>query len=122
LILVDTSVWIEHFRSSNPSLCKLLEDGNVLTHSFVLGEIACGNIKNRKQIIGFMQSLPVAVRANDEETLDFIETHALMGRGIGLIDAHLLASCLLTPCSLWTFDKRLWALAVKLEVALGHPR
>jgi predicted nucleic acid-binding protein len=117
VILVDTSIWIEHFRSSNPRLSELLEDDQVLVHPFVLGEIACGNLENWKEIIALMQALPTVPRANDREILFFIEQHALMGRGVGLVDMHLLASCSMQPCWLWTADKRLKTLAVELETA-----
>lgn len=123
MILVDTSVWIEHFRSSSRPLRRLLEEEQVLTHPFVLGEIACGNLANRSTIIRLMQALPRAAVADHDETLYFIEQQSLMGRGIGLVDVHLLASCLMQPCLLWTADKRLRAVADELRIAasFGDP-
>jgi hypothetical protein len=122
LILVDTSVWINHFRSPNNLLCELLEQEEVLLHPFVLGEIACGNFKRRKEILALMQALPTATKADEQEILLFIEKRSLMGRGIGPIDVHLLAACLIEPCSLWTFDKRLRTVADELETAFVRPR
>jgi predicted nucleic acid-binding protein len=98
-------------------LAELLEQEQVMTHPFILGEIACGNLKNRNEIVVLMQALPTARRADDREILFFIEQRALMGRGIGLIDVHLLASCLMQPCEIWTKDKRLRAVAEELETA-----
>jgi predicted nucleic acid-binding protein len=117
VILVDTSVWIDHFRSSNHRLCGLLEEEQVLTHPFVLGEIACGNLGNRSQIVSLMKALPLTQVADHDEVLFFIEQRSLMGRGIGLIDMHLLASCLMQPCLLWTADKRLNSVAEELQIA-----
>ncbi len=122
MILVDTSVWIDHFRSPNSLLTELLEQEQVLLHPLVLGEIACGNLKRRKEIVALMLALPTATRADDREILLFIEKRSLMGRGIGLIDVHLLASCLIEPCSIWTFDKRLRTVADELETAYVRPR
>jgi predicted nucleic acid-binding protein len=121
VILVDTSVWIEHFRSPCRKLSKLLDDGQVLIHPFVLGEIACGNLKNRQEILALMAVLPSVPRADDGEILFFIEQRALMGQGIGLIDMHLLASSLMTPSLLWTFDKRLKTIAEDLRTAFVQP-
>jgi len=107
MVLVDTSVWIDHFRRNSPALAGLLEEGVVLTHPFVLGELACGNMKNRGAVLGNLELLPAAVSATHEETARLIEDHQLWGRGIGWVDAHLLASALLSNCSLWTLDDRL---------------
>jgi len=117
VILVDTSVWIDHFRSSNRVLGGLLDDGQVLVHPFVVGEIACGNLQNRRKIVALMQALPMAPKASDREIILFIEQRDLMGRGVGLIDMHLLASCLMEPCPLWTADRRLKTVAEELETA-----
>ncbi len=117
MILVDTSVWIDHFRQGDVELTRLLNIGQVLTHRFVIGELALGNIQNRSLILSTLQNLPQATAASDEEVLSFIERHALFGRGIGYIDAHLLAATLLTPGSfLWSRDKRLLAESVRLGV------
>jgi len=107
MILVDTSIWIDHFRVGNRVLSEVLGRGLVLTHPFVIGEIAFGNLKNRTRILADMKALPSAVSATDEEVLRLIEKHKLWGIGIGLIDAHLLASCLLSNCELWTLDRQL---------------
>jgi hypothetical protein len=116
VILVDTSVWINHFRSGSPRLVELLDQEQVLVHPFVLGEIACGNLRNREEIIALLRALPAAPKAGDEEILSFIDRHALSGRGIGLIDVHLLASCFLHPSGLWTDDSRLKAAAEALKL------
>jgi len=117
LVLVDTSVWIDHLRKREPELEKELEAGSVLTHPFVIGELACGNLRNRTTILTLLHDLPAAKVATDDETLVYIEKHALMGRGIGYIDAHLLASAALTGLWLWTRDKRLNAVAESKGVA-----
>jgi predicted nucleic acid-binding protein len=118
MILVDSSVWIDHLRSGNAKLAGLLENGQVLVHPFVIGELALGNLKKRAQILTNLQDLPEAVVARDDEVLRFIGRHALHGRGIGYVDAHLLASARLTPDgSLWTRDKRLHAAAKRLGLA-----
>ncbi len=117
MILVDTSVWIDHFRRNDPSLAVLLEGGRVLTHPFVIGELALGALKQRNVILNALQDLPRANIATDDEALSFIARHSLFGQGVGYIDAHLLASARLTPgASLWTRDKRLRALAERLSI------
>lgn len=114
MILVDTSVWIDHFRRGNAELADALEREDVLTHPFVIGELACGDLKKRREILDLLAALPAAVVASDDETLHLIEERRLMGRGIGTIDAHLLASVALTEgARLWTLDKAL--LRVKIE-------
>jgi len=115
VILVDTSVWIDHFRKPSSRLAELLNDEIVLVHPLVIGEIACGNLKNRAEIIALLQALPQASKVDDEEILFFIERHNLNGRGVGFIDVHLLASCLLDQSFLWTVDKRLKAIAKHLK-------
>jgi predicted nucleic acid-binding protein len=121
MILVDTSVWIDHLRSGEPSLAAALESGRVLMHPFVLGELACGNLKNRSEVLRLMGDLPTAPTATDPEALDFIERRALMGRGIGYIDVHLLASAALDGVArLWTRDRRLSAAAAELELAFDE--
>jgi len=115
VVLVDTSVWIDHFRVKNAGFLTLLEQDQVVVHPFILGEIACGNLANRKEIIALLHALPQVAKVEDDELLLFLERHALMGRGIGLIDVHLLASCHLNDCLLWTKDKRLRAIAVDMN-------
>jgi predicted nucleic acid-binding protein len=115
VILVDTSVWIGHLRRSDPILSELLEAGDVLTHPLVVGELACGNLPAREEVLGLFQQLPAAPSASDPEALHFIERHRLMGRGIGYIDVHLLASAALAEgARLWTADARLAAAASRL--------
>jgi predicted nucleic acid-binding protein len=118
VILVDTSVWIDHLRSGEPLLVAALEGGRVLMHPFVLGELACGNLANRSEVLELLGGLPAAPSATDPEALEFIERRTLMGRGIGYIDVHLLASIALSgDARLWTRDRRLAAVATELEVA-----
>ena len=115
MILVDTSVWVEHLRTGVPDLAELLERGDVLTHPFVIGELACGSLKNRDEVLSLLAALPSAVVASNDETLLFIEQRKLFSKGIGYIDAHLLASVTLTADTrLWTRDKRLAEVAESL--------
>jgi hypothetical protein len=116
MMLADTSVWISHLRRSDPTLVKLLINGEVLMHPFVLGELACGNLKERPKILAHLAALPSAIVATDAEVLDLIERHKLQGQGLGWIDAHLLASGLLSHCRLWTIDKRLREASARLRL------
>ena len=113
MILVDTSVWVEHLRHGLPRLATLLQAGEVLIHPWVIGELACGNLRNRSQVLGLLQGLPAATVASDAEVLLLIEGDRLMGRGIGYIDTHLLASARLSHCRLWTQDRHLAAVALE---------
>ncbi len=123
MIVVDTSVWIEHLRSANTVLRELLDDGEVLGHPFVLGELALGNLRQRDDIIRSLQRLPQAISASHEEVLQFIDREFLFGRGIGYVDAHLLAATRMTADSrLWTRDRRLHAVAAQLGVAAALSR
>jgi hypothetical protein len=118
VILVDTSVWVEHLRSGNATLAGELRSGRVLAHPFVIGELACGNLRNRREVLDLLGSLPSVPTATHAEALGFIEHRALMARGIGFIDIHLLASAALAaPARLWTRDRRLAALAAELDLA-----
>lgn len=117
MVLVDTSIWISHLREGNARLKTLLEKAEVVCHPSIIGELACGNIKNRTEILSSLHALPAAVVAKHEEVLYLIESHHLMGSGLGLIDAHLLASALLTRVPLWTADKRLRAASTELNIA-----
>ena len=120
MILVDTSVWIDHLRAGDEELVALLNESRVLMHPFVLGELACGTLSNRDKVLALLKDLPTATVATDEEVLFFIERHTLMGRGIGYVDAHLLAAVELTGATqLWTRDKRLRVLANSLNTAHG---
>ena len=113
MILVDTSVWVEHLRHGLPRLATLLQEGEVMIHPWVIGELACGNLRNRRQVLELLLGLPMATVASDTEVLLLIERELLMGRGIGCIDAHLLASGRLSHCRLWTQDRRLAAVALE---------
>jgi len=115
MVLVDTSVWVEHFRRGNIGLDVLLIEGQAVCHPFVVGELACGNLKNRFQILSLLSALPAALVAEHEEVMQFIETHHLMGKGLGYIDVHLLASAILTGIPLWTLDKRLHTISLTLR-------
>jgi predicted nucleic acid-binding protein len=120
MILVDTSVWIDHLRQGDAELARLLNTGQVLTHRFVIGELALGNLQNRNIVLSTLQNLPQASVASDEEALHFIENHALFGTGIGYIDAHLLSAVRLSPGTLlWTRDKRLLAESIRLGVCMN---
>lgn len=115
MILVDTSVWIDHFRSGNAQLVDLLNSSRVLMHPFIIGELACGNLRNRSEILNLLGDLPRAGKATDKEVLFFIEQKDLMGKGIGYIDTHLLAAVALTSqARLLTMDRRLKAVATEL--------
>jgi len=116
MVLVDTSVWVAHLRDGNLDLKKLLIDGAVVCHPFIIGELACGNLKNRNEILTYLQSLPMTILAEHEEVLRFIENNQLMGKGLGYIDVHLMASAVLTGVSLWTFDKTLDKFAKKIGI------
>jgi hypothetical protein len=116
MTLVDTSVWVDHFRSGNRRLSSLLELGEVLTHPFVIGELSLGAFRNREEVFGLLDQLPKAAAGTDQEVRGWIESRRLWGRGIGWIDAHLAASALLTPCALWTLDTRLGRVAAGLGI------
>ena len=107
MVLVDTSVWVRHLREGDPGLEKLLNDGEVMCHPYIVGELACGNLKNRHEVLLLLQLLPPATLANHEEILQFIEENQLMGKGLGYIDVHLSASAVLSGVQMWTHDKRL---------------
>ena len=119
MTLADTSVWIDHLRHGDAALTAELEAGQVWMHSFVLGELACGNLRSRVEVLGLLQALPPMPVSTDKEVLFFIDQHELMGRGIGYIDVHLLASARLGGAQLWTRDKRLHTVAA--ELGLAHP-
>jgi predicted nucleic acid-binding protein len=122
VILVDTSVWIDHLRNGDQTLAMLLERCEVLVHPMVLGELACGGLRNRREILRALANLPRSAAATDEEVLYFIEHRELFGRGIGYVDAHLLAAVsIASPARLWTRDRRLQSLADLLGVGSGLP-
>lgn len=118
MILVDTSVWVDHLRVIDEKLVRLLGSSQVSMHPFVVGELACGNLRNRTEVLKLLQDLPQATVASDKEVLFLIEHHELMGRGIGYVDAHLLAAVTLTGTTrLWTRDNRLREAAETLGLA-----
>jgi predicted nucleic acid-binding protein len=120
VILVDTSVWVDHLRRPEPTLVAALDAGQVLMHPFILGEIACGNLRHRANVLALMRELPPAPVATEKEALDFIDRRSLMGQGIGYIDVHLLASVVLSGTArLWTRDKRLAVVAGGLGLEFG---
>jgi len=116
MILVDTSVWVDHLRKSDEELSKLLDQGVVLCHPFVIGELACGNMKNRDEILDLLAALPKADEASHEEAMHLVTDRKLWGHGIGWVDVHLLASALLSNCTLWTKDKALQSVSRSLNI------
>jgi predicted nucleic acid-binding protein len=117
MVLVDTSVWISHLRMGNAMLARLLENEEAACHPFVVGELACGNIRNRAEILGLLQSLPTSIEVTHEEVMEFIHNHRLMGKGLGYVDIHLLASAMLSGIPIWTLDKTLRAASMRLHFA-----
>ena len=120
MVLVDTSVWVSHLRKGNPRLALLLNDGDVVCHPFIIGELSCGNLRNRFEILSLLHSLPIVGQAEHEEVLQFVENNDLMGRGLGYVDVHLLASAVLSGVSIWTLDRKLQAASSKLGVCHGR--
>jgi predicted nucleic acid-binding protein len=120
MILVDTSLWIDHLHARVGPLAAMLERGEVVMHPFVIGELACGTLNSRKPVLKLLSDLPSMAVASDDETLFFIERHRLMGKGIGYIDAHILAAVTLNEATLlWTRDKRLHEVAMSLRIAFA---
>ena len=120
LMLVDTSVWVEHLRRGEPALIALLSRNDVECHPFIVGELACGSLHRRAEVLSLLQRLPQVPMASHDEVLTLIERHRLMGRGIGWIEAHLLASAALASVLLWTRDRRLSDVARMLSLH-GQP-
>jgi predicted nucleic acid-binding protein len=116
VFLVDTSVWIDHFRKGRSDLAERLLDGLVLIHPWVSGELACGSLKDRAAVLSDLAALPTVKPATDSEVLHLIEDRRLWGRGLGWVDVHLLASALLSHCRFWTLDKRLKQAAAGLDL------
>lgn len=121
MILVDTSVWVDHLRQGEPLLVQALMQTQAAIHPFVVGELACGNLKNRQNVLELLQALPTVQVAMDAEVMQFIESKKLMGLGIGYIDAHLCASAMISGFKLWTRDKRLHNTAQTLGCAWAQP-
>ncbi len=118
MVLVDTSVWIKHFRRGEPGLVELLHRNGVLMHPFIRGELACSNLGDRSRVLTMMGDLPTAVVASDQEVSGFIDRYRLMGCGIGYIDAHLLAAAALSAgAGLWTRDRVLRGKALQLSLS-----
>ena len=118
MILVDTSVWVDHLRVEEPHLVSLLNQDQVLGHPMIIGELACGNLRNRDELLQFLKGLPSIPSATHDEVFYLIEERRLMGSGIGFIEAHLLAAtALAAPAKLWTKDLRLLRVAVSLRLA-----
>ncbi len=116
MVLVDTSVWVSHLRHGNSKLQKLLQEGRVASHPFIIGELACGNISNRTEIISLMQALPMLDAVEHEELLLFIEHNKMMRKGLGFVDVHLLAATMLAGIPLWTQDKKLKKACSQLSI------
>lgn len=119
MILVDTSVWIDHLRNGNALLSNLLEENRVVTHPLVLGELSVGNISRRSTFLQLVRNLPVASEASHQEVIDFIEKHRMWSKGVGYFDLHLLCASLIDDIPLWTLDKRLSAIAKKFSADLN---
>ena len=116
-VLVDTSVWVDHLRHGEALLQDLLRSGQVATHPFIIGELACGNLAHRAEILRLLSELPMVSVASHEEVLHLIEQHRIHGKGLGWLDAHLLASAMLSKSPLWTRDRKLAAVAKALGIA-----
>lgn len=116
MILVDTSVWIDHLRQSESKLIDLLDDGLVLTHPFVIQELACGNLTRREEFLELLHALPKAKVVKHQELLDLITRKKLFGTGLGAVDAHLIASAMLSKSALWSKDKALSREARRLAI------
>ena len=116
MTLVDTSVWVDHFRHGNAALVRLLEDGGVVSHPFVIGELSLGNMKRRDEVLELLRSLPSATMVVHDEAMRLIDRHRLFGTGLGWVDVHILASAMIEQLPLWTLDRRLAAAARVLGV------
>lgn len=117
MILVDTSIWIDHLRHGSATLGGLLQRQQVAVHPWIVGELACGNLANRRVILELLQQLPQVGPATDTEVLLYIERHRIMGRGVGYVDAHLLAACAIHHAVIWSRDRRLVEIATELRLA-----
>ena len=117
MVLVDTSVWVDHLHTGSPALETLLLEAEVVCHPFVIGELACGAIKNRKEVLSLLEALPTSPVITHEEFMHFVEAQNLVGKGIGFVDVHLLASAKLSRIQLWTEDKNLKKIARLLNLS-----
>ena len=120
ITLVDTSVWVDHLRNGNRQLVLMLDEGAVCCHPFVVGELACGSLRNRDELLGLLRALPEAPIVEHDEVLHFIAKRHLAGRGLGWVDVHLLASALLAQCDVWTLDRGLAAVVREMK-DFHHP-
>ncbi len=121
MVLADTSIWVSHLRDKNPPHKSLLMKGLVVCHPSIIGDLACGNLKNRDEILSLLEALPAATPATHDEVLHFIDTNQLMGIDLNYSDVHLLASALLSTALIWTKDKNLQEAADQLRIAY-HPK
>jgi predicted nucleic acid-binding protein len=115
MVLVDTSIWVSHFRTTRSDLAELLNNGDIVCHPFIIGELACGNLKDRTNILSLLEALPQAFMVEHDEVLSSIDSYKIMGKGLGYIDVHLLASALLTGIPLWIIDRKLDRVAEALH-------
>ncbi len=122
MVLIDTSVWIDHFRGANTVLEFLLNEYEIVTHPFVLGELACGNFKNRHEIFELLSNLPSLEPVSEEEYFIFIEKNKLFGLGLGFVDIHLLAASIISNCKIYAKDKYLHSAACKLDIVYAQTR
>ena len=120
-MLVDTAIWIDHLRRGNAALVALLEQAQVSVHPFVIGEVACGSLADRWEVLGSLQELPMVTVVQHEDVMDFVDKEGLMGRGLGWVDMHLLASASVSGERIWTRDRRLHAAASAHGLANAHP-
>ncbi len=118
MILADSSIWITHLRSCDEGLNRLLDKGRVVIHPYIVGELACGSLRNRQEILRFMNALPQVPVVSHGEVMDFIDSRKLMSKGIGYVDMHLLASAVIAQAKIWTSDKRLEQIAREMGKAL----
>ena len=117
MILIETSVWVDHLHRGDEAVATLLEQGSVVMHPFVLGELACGTLRNRDETLRTLAALPATTVSANGEALALIETSKLMGRGLGYVDVHLIASALIAGDLIWSRDKQLGAAAAELKVS-----
>jgi len=122
MVLVDTSVWVDHWRRGNDELAALAEEDRIVVHPMIIGELALGALRSRAEVLGDLRDLRAAGMAEHEEVLELVERHKLWGRGIGWVDAHLLASSLLDDVKLWTMDKHLGRVAKDLGTLWASAR
>jgi hypothetical protein len=122
MVLVDTSVWVAHLRDGNVGLEELLNEGQAVCHPFIIGELACGNLKNRSLILSLLKSLPLATVAEHEEVMHFIGNKDLMGKGLGYVDIHLLTSAALSGIPIWTLDRKLDGSSERLGLKYFLPK